>query len=145
MTKKKKFTREELIHALRSCATMGAECEQCEFYEADTPRGYSPCHESLLLTKAADFIESIPSAEPERKWIPVTEALPEDNRQVLVYAQSTHFALAKYDEMMEPNGEWKKQWVTFDAWKPYYTVKNVIAWMPLPKPAIIGDVTDEHV
>ena len=68
------------------------------------------------------------------KWIPVTEALPEDNRQVLVYAQSTHFVLAKYDEMMEPNGEWKKQWVTFDAWKPYYTVKNVIAWMTLPEP-----------
>jgi hypothetical protein len=68
------------------------------------------------------------------KWIPVSERLPEDNRQVLVYAQSTHFALAKYDEMMEPKGEWKKQWVTFDAWKPYYTIKNVIAWMPLPEP-----------
>ena len=79
-------------------------------------------------------ILDIPSADPERKWIPVTEALPEDNRQVLVYAQSTHFVLAKYDEMMEPNGEWKKQWVTFDAWKPYYTVKNVIAWMTLPEP-----------
>ena len=63
----KNFTREELVHALRSCATMGAECEQCEFYEADTPRGYNPCHESLLLTKAANFIESIPSAEPEQK------------------------------------------------------------------------------
>lgn len=68
------------------------------------------------------------------KWIPVTDRLPKDNRQVLVYAQSTHFALAKYDEMMEANGEWKRQWVTFDAWKPYYTIKNVIAWMPLPKP-----------
>lgn len=79
-------------------------------------------------------ILDVPSAEPERKWIPVTDRLPKDNRQVLVYAQSTHFALAKYDEMMEPNGEWKKQWVTFDAWKPYYTIKNVIAWMPLPEP-----------
>ena len=68
------------------------------------------------------------------KWIPVYEKLPENNRQVLVYAQSVHFALAKYDEMMEPDGTWKKQWVTFDAWKPYYTIKNVIAWMPLPEP-----------
>ena len=73
------------------------------------------------------------------KWIPVTDRLPEDNRQVLVYAQSTHFALAKYDEMMEANGEWKKQWVTFDAWKPYYTVKNVIAWMPLPDIIPLGN------
>lgn len=79
-------------------------------------------------------IDSIPSAEPERKWIPVTEALPEDNRQVLVYAQSTNFALAKYDEMRESDGEYKKQWVTFDAWKPFYTIKNVLAWMPLPEP-----------
>ena len=84
-----------------------------------------------------DFIgvvDNIQSAEPEQKWIPVTEALPEDNRQVLVYVQSTHFALAKYDEMMEPDGKWKKKWVTFDAWKPFYTIKNVIAWMPLPEP-----------
>ena len=85
------------------------------------------------LDTAYDIIENIPSAEPERKWIPVTERLPKDNRQVLVYAQSVHYALAKYDEMMEPDGEWKKQWVTFDAWKPYYTIKNVIAWMPLPE------------
>ena len=68
------------------------------------------------------------------KWIPVTERLPEDNRQVLVYAQSTHFALAKYDEMREPDGQYRKQWVTFDAWKPFYTIKNVLAWMPLPEP-----------
>lgn len=74
------------------------------------------------------------TAEPERKWIPVTEALPKDNRQVLVYAQSTHFALAKYDEMREADGKYRKQWVTFDAWKPYYTIENVIAWMPLLKP-----------
>ena len=74
------------------------------------------------------------SAEPEQKWIPVTERLPEDNRQVLVYAQSTHFALAKYDEMRKADGKYRKQWVTFDAWKPFYTIKNVIAWMPLPEP-----------
>ena len=54
---KRKRTREELVHALRACATMGAECEQCEFYEADTPRGYSPCHEALMLKQAADYIE----------------------------------------------------------------------------------------
>ena len=78
--------------------------------------------------------DRVPSAESEEKWIPVSERLPEDNRQVLVYAQSVHYALAKYDEMMEPDGKRKKQWVTFDAWKPYYAIENVIAWMPLPEP-----------
>ena len=61
----RKRTPEELVHALRACATMGAECEQCEFFEADTPRGYDPCHESLLLTQAADYIEKQTAKEVE--------------------------------------------------------------------------------
>ena len=52
----KKFTRDEIIHALRLCAD-GGPCEQCEFYEAETPRGYSPCHEYMMLEQAADLLE----------------------------------------------------------------------------------------
>lgn len=96
-----------------------------------------------LINDAAETIEllstKLSAANMERSsqyyhggWIPCSERLPEDNRQVLVYAQSTHFVLAKYDEMREADGTYKKQWVTFDAWKPLYTIKNVIAWMPLP-------------
>lgn len=33
------------------------------------------------------IIESLPSAEPERKWIPVTEALPEEEKSVIVCSQ----------------------------------------------------------
>ncbi len=72
-------------------------------------------------------LESIP------RWIPCSERLPENGEQVLVYARSVHYALAKYDEMREADGTYKKQWVTFDAWKPFYTIKEVIAWMPLPE------------
>ena len=36
--------------------------------------------------------------------------------------------------MRNADGTYKKQWVTFDAWKPLYTIKEVIAWMPLPEP-----------
>ena len=71
--------------------------------------------------------------KPEPHWIPVTERLSENEAQVLVYARSVHYALAKYDEMREADGTYKKQWVTFDAWKPFYTIKEVIAWMPLPE------------
>ena len=77
-------------------------------------------------------IDTVLNAIPH--WIPVTERLPKDGRQVLVYAMSVHYALAKYDEMRDADGTYKKQWVTFDAWKPYYTIKDVIAWMPLPEP-----------
>ena len=78
------------------------------------------------------FDEYVDSNEPH--WISVTERLPENGEQVLVYARSVHYALAKYDEMREADGTYKKQWVTFDAWKPFYTIKEVIAWMPLPEP-----------
>ena len=79
-----------------------------------------------------DAIETVLDALP--RWIPCSERLPKDNRQVLVYARSVHYALAKYDEMRNADGTYTKQWVTFDAWKPLYTIKEVIAWMPLPEP-----------
>lgn len=92
----------------------------------------NPSEDMLFVDAIVDMLENLPE-KSEQKWIPVTEALPKDGRQVLVYAQSVHYALAKYDEMREVDGKYKKQWVTFDAWKPYYTIENVIAWMPLPE------------
>ena len=118
------ISRQDVDKAIRSI---------CDLCGEDKKNNGVMCGACNLDSFIREF-DDVPSAEPEQKWIPVTERLPEDNRQVLVYAQSTHFALAKYDEMMEPDGKWKKQWVTFDAWKPFYTVKNVIAWMPLPEP-----------
>ena len=86
------------------------------------------------INGAEEVLRALPSAQPEQQWIPCSERLPENGRQVLVYARSVHFALAKYDEMREADGTYKKQWVTFDSWKPFYTIKNVIAWMELPEP-----------
>lgn len=85
------------------------------------------CESKKEQEEVRKALESIP------RWIPCSERLPKDNRQVLVYARSVHYALAKYDEMREADGTYKKQWVTFDAWKPFYTIKEVIAWMPLPE------------
>ena len=87
-----------------------------------------------IIAVRKEDIDAMPTIQPEPHWIPVTERLPKDGRQVLVYAMSVHYALAKYDEMRDADGTYKKQWVTFDAWKPYYTIKDVIAWMPLPEP-----------
>lgn len=50
----RKRTPEEIRKSLLACAE--AQCEQCSFYEACTPRGYNPCHEWLLLTQAAEYI-----------------------------------------------------------------------------------------
>ena len=96
----------------------------------------SRCPDGLCreVNEAFDAIKNLPSAQPEQRWIPCSERLPEEGRQVLVYARSVHFALAKYDEMREADGTYEKQWVTFDAWKPFYKIKGVIAWQPLPEP-----------
>ena len=89
---------------------------------------------TLITESFCKDIDEQPTVQQEPHWISVTERLPENGEQVLVYARSVHYALAKYDEMREADGTYKKQWVTFDAWKPFYTIKEVIAWMPLPEP-----------
>lgn len=106
---------------------MEHNCMKCivgDFKESLCEDGYC----ERFYGKTGNFIDLIPH------WIPCSERLPDDGRQVLVYAISVHYALAKYDEMREADGTYKKQWVTFDAWKPYYTIKEVVAWMPLPEP-----------
>lgn len=102
-----------------------------DYIDAQEGRPFIGCTVGQALKIMTD---EQPTIQPEPHWIPVTERLPENGRQVLVYARSVHYALAKYDEMREADGTYKKQWVTFDAWKPFYTIKEVIAWMPLPEP-----------
>lgn len=102
-----------------------------------TPDGCGQFDHDIQVTDEAyvdcmQIIHELPSAQPG--WIPCSERLPKNNGQVLVYARSVHYALAKYDEMREADGTYKKQWVTFDAWKPFYTIKDVLMWMPLPAP-----------
>lgn len=87
----------------------------------------------VVIAECMEEVRRAPTIETEPQWIPCSKRLPEDGRQVLGFARSAHFALAKYDEMREADGKYKKQWVTFDAWKPFYTIKEVIAWMPLPE------------
>lgn len=88
-------------------------------------------------------IEDVPSAEPERRWIPVTEALPEicqkDVRGNVTFSKKV-LSCQKYGD-----GSF---WQSID----YYTTNNgggwlsevphhdpndcckVVAWMPLPEP-----------
>ena len=107
------------------------------YAEGDDPSTYHVDAEGdTLIGKFAviDTIFNMPTIQPEPHWIPCSERLPENGRQVLVYARSVHYALAKYDEMREADGTYKKQWVTFDAWKPFYSIKEVIAWRELSVP-----------
>ena len=87
------------------------------------------CLNTKDRTIDANDIMRFPSAEPERKWIPVTEALPINDVDVIVSvlddSGDTSYRFTSVGWCI-PNGQ-------------YWVVDNemcygVIAWMPLPEP-----------
>ncbi len=68
-------------------------------------------------------IEELPSAQPEPKWIPCSERLPEDSSPVLI----THRGGVSY-------GWYNGRYFERGANTNHRKLQTVIAWMPLPKP-----------
>ena len=74
-------------------------------------------------------LSRVPSAEPERKWIPVNEALPINDVNVIV-------------SVLDDSGDTPYRFTSVGWCTPngqYWVVDNemcygVIAWMPLPEP-----------
>lgn len=74
-------------------------------------------------------MNDVPSAEPERKWIPVTEALPINDVDVIV-------------SVLDDSGDTPYRFTSVGWCTPngqYWVVDNemcygVIAWQPLPEP-----------
>jgi hypothetical protein len=77
---------------------------------------------------AVKLIEALPSAEPERKWIPVSEALPKDMDRLLA-------TIVRSDGTKRVrSGNYYKEYFMMDngdTWNA--TDKEVLAWMPLPE------------
>lgn len=65
----------------------------------------------------ADILSS--EAQPEPRWIPVTEKLPEDGRYLCTYEDDEHICV---DIGRVVDGEWND----------WYVMPT--AWMPLPEP-----------
>lgn len=65
-------------------------------------------------------IKDAPTIEPEQRWIPTSERLPEPDVDVLLQLSDV-MATGYY---------------FYDGWHVYFSVqrKDVIAWMPLPEP-----------
>ena len=72
-------------------------------------------------------IMELPSAEPERKWIPVTEALPKEKGEYLVSYHPCHWTTVS-DKVVVGTDTFrgKTNWA-----KMKY--QKVIAWMPFPE------------
>ena len=90
------------------------------------------------LDTAYDIIENLPSAEPERKWIPVTEALPNNEEYDWVLGQiretdSGYLWIPRQVEYREIKDDWYEDSIGWLKKNPDHAFE-VIAWMPLPEP-----------
>lgn len=70
----------------------------------------------------------------ERRWIPVTERLPEDEVDVLIYTTDK-----KINKAYRRHKSWvenQMEWLVFETlgYGYIYDDDKVLAWMPLPEP-----------
>ena len=114
--------REDVINALVEKGQSSKRYKLGEFWE-------------LNLPEITDAIDAIPSADPEQKWTPVTEALPEEDEEVLVTVRFDGTKDVKPSVYVETASQISGTWVSYgDEYKVALSKHHVIAWMPLPEP-----------
>ena len=100
---------------------------------------------------AIDFLKQLPSAQPEPRWIPCSERLPEDIRPVIVTWKNTdpksyyQYIVGKHftGTACYKNGKWYwyssttedmlAEYGRYDS-EEFDEAIECIAWMPLPEP-----------
>ena len=81
--------REDAVEALDSKIVYMAGLS---YYEKNITNPFAQYNKGL--EDGIKIIRALPSAEPERKWIPCSEALPEDRRSVIVSSRSGSIYIA---------------------------------------------------
>ena len=88
-------------------------------------------HEIVTEDRAIDHFKRLPSAQPEQRWIPCSERLPEYRKLVDVTTRDLRVKLAYLDSIEEDG--------TDDLWiipleDAECALWNVVAWKPRPEP-----------
>ena len=122
---------DELIKGLRMCED-GEKCDLCPKWLDKQNGGLNACT-SALSKEAADAIEDLENKlnlwrqDKIRRWIPVTERLPEIHTDVLVVDKAHDMAVGSLEKLWD--GE---VWVC-----PFSAVDDehcrITHWMPLPQ------------
>ena len=83
-----------------------------------------------------DWINGVPSVQPEQRWIPVAERLPENDNEVLITVWDAEDDYVEVYKGFYQGHEWWTQWCHgCSKIKDEPCGENiVIAWMPLPEP-----------
>jgi len=95
------------------------------------------------VAKVWQQIQDLPSAQPEQRWVPVSERLPEIKQHVLLscYGRVIYGRMISEDgnsgypvfEICDSVGE-KRPIVLETTVHSEFTTSRIIAWMPLPEP-----------
>lgn len=118
------MTREEAIRILDP-ETTGEALAEIEYYGGFSGRAAAVQAVSDACVLAVDALRE----QEQRRWIPVTERLPENiaNRVFVVCERSNGVFYAHYE---------KPFWINLETDKPF--ISTVTHWMPLPAPSKEG-------
>ena len=96
----------------------------------------------MTASSLVENADNISPVTPIQRWIPVSERLPEEDEEYLLFGkvdedEDNYIFIGEYDSCGEQFGIWQEQ---FDRTtlgclgSEFYEYASVIAWMPLPEP-----------